>query len=202
MRPLVFLPIGPSSLAQVDDDRLVALIRSGHKAAFTELHARHRPGLERVAIAVLRGSNHDADDVLQEAFLSAYAALRAIDRPIVLKAWLAMIVRNKAIDVLRQSHAARVDPDSERSLALVPAPMGDPSDVACLREEVREVVDAIARLPDRQRLALVRRELEGRPVGEVATGLGATVSSTWSLVNRARAGVAGDRRRGAARAAA
>lgn len=202
MPPTASPATAPLSLARADDDRLVELVRSGHEAAFAELHARHRPALKRVAGAVLRESCHDPDDVLQEAFLSAYTALRAIDRPIALKAWLSMIVRNKAIDVLRQPYAARVEPDSERVLALVPATMGDPSDVACLREEVREVVDAIGRLPDRQRLALVRRELEGRRVEEVAAGLGASESSTWSLVCRARATVTADRRRSAARAAA
>jgi len=197
IRPSSLHPIARSSLAKVDDDRLVALVRAGDEDAFTEVYARHRVGLRRVAIAVLRGSAHDADDVLQDAFLSAYAALRAIDRPIVLKAWLVMIVRNKAIDALRQPYATRVDPDSERALALVPAPMGDPSDVTCLKEEVREVVDAIAALPDRQRLALVRREFEGRRVQEVAAGLGATESSITSLLSRARRTVAADRRRAA-----
>lgn len=192
----------PASLSRVDDAQLVALIRAGDDAAFTELHLRHRPTLKRLAVAVLRGSAHDPDDVLQEAFLSAYCSLRAVDRPIALRAWLSMIVRNKAVDALRQPYPSRVDPDSERALAVVPASMGDPSDVACLREEVRDVVDAIGRLPDRQRLALVRRELEGRRIDEVAAGLGASASSTTSLLFRARATVAADRRRSAARAAA
>jgi DNA-directed RNA polymerase specialized sigma24 family protein len=70
-----------STLARADDAKLVTLIRAGHETAFAELHRRHRPALLRLARAVLRGSSHDADDVLQEAFLSAYFAIRAVDRP-------------------------------------------------------------------------------------------------------------------------
>lgn len=202
MPPRPSSPATATPLRRVDDAVLVALIRSGDESAFTELHRRHRPALRRLAGAILRGTAHDPDDVLQEAFVSAYIAMRAVDRPIAPRAWLSMIVRNKAIDAVREPHAARVEPDSERQLALVPATLGDPSDVACLREEVRDVVSAIGRLPDRQRLALVRRELQGQPVGEVAAGLGTNVSSTWSLLHRARATVKADRRRTATLGAA
>ncbi len=178
-------PHAPLGLARADDERLVAMVRLGHPDAFSELHRRHRPSLERLARKLLRHTSHDPEDVLQDAFLSAYVALRAVDRPIALKAWLAMIVRNRAIDHLRQPHASRIDPDSERVLTLVPAPMGDPADVATAREEMRAVVDAIGRLPERQRLALVRRDFEGRRVEEVAAGLGTTLPATWSLLFRA-----------------
>ncbi|MBA2514661.1 MAG: RNA polymerase sigma factor [Solirubrobacterales bacterium] len=188
-------PCAPSTLARADDERLVALIRSGHEGAFCELHRRYRPSLERLARRLLRLSPHDPEDVLQDAFLSAYMALRAVDRPIALQAWLSMIVRNRAIDYLRQPHASRVDPDSERVLTLVPALMGDPADVAAVREEMRAVVGAIGRLPERQRLALVRRDFEGRPVREVAAGLGTTTPATWSLLFRADSTIAENRRR-------
>jgi RNA polymerase sigma factor (sigma-70 family) len=188
-------PHAPSALAHADDEGLVAIVRSGHDAAFTELHRRHRPSLERLARRLLCQSSHDPEDVLQDAFLSAYLALRAIDRPIALKAWLSMIVRNRAIDYLRQPHASRVGSDSEGLLTLVPAPLGDPADVLAVREELHSVFDAIRKLPDRQRLALVRRDFEGQKIAEVAAGLGTTVPATWSLLFRADSSIAHGRNR-------
>ena len=174
----------PLSLAH--DDRLVELVREGRDDAFAELYARYRPALERFARRLLHGTGHDPQDVVQDAFLSACSALRAVDRPIAFKPWLYMIARNRAFDVRRSPHESRTVPHGERALALVPALTGDPERTAGGREELRDLVAAIGRLPDRQRLALVQRELEGRRLEEVVSGLGATVPATKSLLWRAR----------------
>jgi RNA polymerase sigma-70 factor, ECF subfamily len=185
-----------TTLARAGDDDLVALVRCGHDAAFAELHDRHRSSLERLAGALLRGSPHDPQDVVQDAFLSAYLALRSADRPIALRPWLTAIVRNRAIDCLRRPLDALRAPDADQVLQLLPARHGDPAEVAGVREEVRLTVEAIGRLPERQRFALVRRELEGRGLEEVAAGLGTSVSATWSLLSRARTAVTDGRARG------
>lgn len=127
---------------------------------------------------------------MQDAFLSAYLALRSADRPIAVRPWLSAIVRNRAIDCLRRPLDALRAPDAEHVLRLVPARMGDPAEMAGVREDVRLTVDAIGRLPERQRVALVRRELEGRGLEELATSMDTTVSATWSLLSRARSTVA------------
>lgn len=193
MTPRNRSPRATPSLAGADDERLVAMVRSGHEGAFSELHTRYRPALERLARRLLHDSSHDPEDVVQDAFLSAYTALRAVDRPIALKAWLSTIVRNRAVDYLRQPHTSYVGPDFERMITLAPVLVNDPGELVSMREEVREAVDAIGRLPDRQRIALVRREFEGRRVEEVAAELGTTLPATWSLLFRARSTVAASR---------
>src|SRR4051812_29864649 len=88
-------------LISLSDDDLVARFRAGDDAAFTEIHRRFRSQLVAFARRMLRGSGHDAEDVVQDAFIRAYRGLRVTDRAMALRPWLYMIVRNRALDELR-----------------------------------------------------------------------------------------------------
>jgi RNA polymerase sigma factor (sigma-70 family) len=165
------------------DEELVARFRRGDEAAFAAIHDRYRVPLVGFARRMLRGTGHDPEDVVQDAFLRAHAALRATDRPMALRAWLHMIVRNRALDHLR-TVAARPAPLDDGAAAQ--ARGADPAARAEAREELRRVVADIGRLPERQRLALVHRELGGEGHEELAARLGTTVQGTKSLLIRAR----------------
>jgi RNA polymerase sigma-70 factor (ECF subfamily) len=93
-----------------------------------------------------------------------------------------MIVRNRALDGLR---ARRASCSLDERQATV-AGRSDPVDTAEQRDEVRRIVEELARLPERQRLALVQRELCGESHADLADRLGTTVSATKSLIIRAR----------------
>ena len=171
----------PQDLAT--DARLVDRVRAGSDDAFAQIVARYREPLTGFAARLLGGRHADAEDVVQDAFIRALPALRASDRPMVLRPWLYMIVRNRAFDLRR---AQRPTDPSER-LALVPAPdRADPAVDAAARAELALVVAELGRLPERQRLALVRRELGGVTHRELAEELGTTVAATKSLLVRAR----------------
>jgi RNA polymerase sigma factor (sigma-70 family) len=98
--------------------------------------------------------------------------------------WLYMIVRNRALDELRSPRRTG-EFDDEVRLAAVPD--GDPADRCAERDELRHLVAEIGRLPERQRLALVLREFDGRSHAETARALHTTVPATKSLLIRARA---------------
>jgi RNA polymerase sigma factor (sigma-70 family) len=169
-------------LQRCTDDHLVEAFRAGSEAAFTEMHHRYAEPLLTFARRMLRGTGVDAEDVVQDAFVRAHLALRATDRPMALRAWLYMIVRNRALDGLRARRAScSLD---ERDVAL--SCPSDPVEAALQRDELRRVVDELARLPERQRLALVQRELCGTSHADLADQLGTTVSATKSLIIRAR----------------
>ncbi len=174
-------PTPPHTLT---DEQLVARFRAGDDRAFTAIHDRHRAALVAFARRLLHGSGHDADDVLQDAFMRAHAALRATDRPMALRPWLYMIVRNRAMDDLRRPQRARGGLDEE--LHVVADDTHDPADLTLARVHLRRVVQEIGRLPERQRLALVMRELDGASHAEVAGALRTTVPATKSLLHRAR----------------
>jgi RNA polymerase sigma factor (sigma-70 family) len=170
-------------LKTLSDDQLVIRFRSGDDAAFSEIHRRFRSALTAFARRMLHGSGHEADDVVQDAFIRAYRGLRVTDRPMALRPWLYMIVRNRALDELRTPQRADVYDDE---LRMRPVPDADPAHRCEERDEMRFIVSEIARLPERQRMALVMREFDGRTHAETARALHTTVPATKSLIIRAR----------------
>jgi RNA polymerase sigma factor (sigma-70 family) len=163
-----------------EDPELVAAFRAGSEAAFSEMHHRYAEPLVAFAGRMLRGTGLDPEDVVQDAFIRAHLALRATDRPMALRAWLYMITRNRALDGLR---ARRPSCPLEDATLACPS---DPVAATLQREELDRVVADLAALPERQRLALVQRELCGTSHAALADQLGTTVSATKSLIIRAR----------------
>jgi RNA polymerase sigma factor (sigma-70 family) len=131
---------------------------------------------------MLHATGHDAEDVVQDALIRAYRGLRATDRPMALRPWLYMIVRNRALDELRTPQRAAFDDE----FALDAVPSADAASCVEQRDEMRQLVEEIARLPERQRMALVLREFDGCSHVETAQRLRTTVPATKSLIIRAR----------------
>src|SRR4051794_150249 len=160
------------------DERLVALARAGHERAFETIVRRYRRSL----LAACRRMVDDgrAEDVLQQALLAAWGALRRGDDVRDLRAWLFRIVRNAAV-----SHRRRAGRDLGElvdALSLAPSP----EEEAERRELVHDTLHAIADLPGRQREALLSIAVEGRSQDEVASELGVSPIALRQLVYRAR----------------
>jgi RNA polymerase sigma factor (sigma-70 family) len=165
-------------LSTQSDERLVDLVRAGSDPAFEAIVERYRRALMRYVSRLLPPER--AEDVVQQAFVKAYEAMHRDAAELNLKPWLYRIAHNGALNALRDrglGHAQldeRIDgverPDQvlERSLGL------------------RELVVAVQALPERQRDAILLRELEGRSYEEIATALGVTDGAVRQLLNRAR----------------
>src|SRR5437867_918031 len=151
--------IRTSSRAQArlrSDEQLVALFRSGDEEAFRAIHDRYRQRLLAYARQMLAGSRADAEDALQDVFVRAYRALRADGRPVSLRAWLYRVAHNRCIDELRRPAMAAGEVLERHYPAL-----SDPVAEAEWREDIRQLVKDVRRLPAQQRSALLMRELEG-----------------------------------------
>ncbi len=172
-------------LTSLTDTQLVLRFRTGDDAAFTEIHRRFRSPLTAFARRMLHGSGHDADDVVQDAFIRAYRGLRATNRPMALRPWLYMIVRNRALDELRAPQRSGAY-DDEVGMRAVSSSDCDPAVCFAEADEMRQIVAEIGRLPERQRIALVMREFDGCSHVETARRLQTTVPATKSLIIRAR----------------
>src|SRR4051794_2380521 len=170
--------------SQLSHERLVPLVRARRDDAFGAIHTRYHDRLLAFARRLLTGTGHDAEDVVQDAFIRALGSLRATGAEMNLKPWLYMIVRNRAMDDLRRP--ARVAAELDEIVHLHPVEGADPALRAIEREHLRAVVDGIAMLPERQRLALVMRELDGASHVEMAATLGTSIPATKSLLVRAR----------------
>src|SRR5215217_5189810 len=96
------LALRPSArfLARLSDERLVEQVRRGNEAAFEVVYDRHHRGILSFCRHML-GSPDEAEDAVQQTFISAYDALRTDARDIRLKAWLYTIARNRCLSILR-----------------------------------------------------------------------------------------------------
>ena len=163
------------------DEQLVALFRAGNDAAFSVIHDRYRQRLFAYSRQMLGGSRQDAEDALQDVFLRAYSSLRCNDRPLSLRAWLYRVAHNRCIDHLRRAAPPAVDLfDTSRK------PLHDPIDEAMRREDLRQLVEDVRRLPEQQRSALLLREMDGLSYAELAEVLGVSLQAVKSLLVRAR----------------
>ncbi|HZO36114.1 MAG TPA: RNA polymerase sigma factor [Solirubrobacteraceae bacterium] len=172
------------------DTVLVAALRGGDAGAFDQIHQRYAGELIGYARQVLGGAHHDAEEVVQDAFMRALASLRATERPMALRPWLYAIVRNRALDELRRPHRRRIEDELELLPLADSGPASDPHEALLRREALAGVVSAINELPPRQRLALVLRELDDRSHDEVAATLGVSRGASKTLVHRAKATLA------------
>jgi RNA polymerase sigma factor (sigma-70 family) len=169
--------LGPALRAQ-PDGRLVGLVREGYDSAFEEIVRRYRRPLERFAAAIVGGR---CEDVTQDAFSKALLALRGSEAEIQLRPWLYRIVRNTALNDLRD----RGPVPEQLSEAL--AGGASAAAEAERREELADLIKRLGALPEPQRAAIVMRELEGLSHEEIASALGVSGGAARQAIYRARA---------------
>jgi RNA polymerase sigma factor (sigma-70 family) len=167
-----------------DDRELARRIGAGDTSAFATLDARHRDALTRYAGGLLRRSEHDAEDVVQDVLIRAHEALRAGDGPDELRPWLYRLTRNRAIDEVRRKRWGdeSLDPDH----TFTGDSREDPENVLRSKETIRRLIEDLADLPVRQREALLARELDDQTAEQVAAQLGVSVTAAHNLATRAR----------------
>lgn len=168
--------LGPALRAQ-PDRRLVKLVREGYEAAFEEIVRRYRKPLDRFAAAIVGGRS---EDVTQDAFSKALLALRGTTTEIELRPWLYRIVRNTALNEIRDS-----PPPTEELGEAIPGGRSAAVE-AERREEIGELMGRLRALPEPQRAAIVMRELEGLSHEEIAAALGVSGSAARQAIYRAR----------------
>ena len=169
--------LGPTLRAQ-PDRRLVDLVRDGYDAAFEEIVRRYRRPLDRFAAAIVGGRS---EDVTQDSFSKALLALRGSEAEIELRPWLYRIVRNTALNDLRDR-----PPATDELPEALPGGRGTATAVLA-REELRDLMERLGALPEPQRAALVMRELEGLSHEEIAAALVVSGGAARQAIFRARA---------------
>ena len=167
-------------IGQTDED-LVGQVRAGDDAAFEAIYDRYAGGMLAFCVHML-GSREAAEDVLQLTFVSAYRALRGGNSCVSLRPWLYTIARNRCLSELRVRRDA-VNLDG----AAGDRPSFDgPADEVQRREELRETLEDIQRLPTDQRAALVLFELGDHSHSEIAALLGVRREKVRALIFQAR----------------
>jgi len=164
------------------DDKLGRLAAVGAPGAAEAICERHREPLARYCRALV-GNPEDAADATQAALERAVAVLAAGQAPRTLRPWLYRIAHNAAMDLVgrRRPHAA-LDDLPEDALADLRASEAD-------RDLLAEVLGDLRGLPERQRGALLLRELAGLSYDELGNVLGTTPQAARQSVFEARTGL-------------
>jgi len=171
------------SKASLTDAELVERVRAGEERAFEQLVRRHLRMAHAVARSKLGGDSDDADDVCQEAFLSALERIDDCRNPERFGAWLGSIVRNKAHNY-RSYLAVRQGPALE---SVASARSADDTSAAVERAEVEAGIrEAMSHLTELQRKVFVRFDLEGWSHGEIAEELGISPGASRFHLHAAR----------------
>ena len=162
----------------VDERALVRAARGGDDAAFAALVRTQQRRAYAIARAIVL-SHEDAEDAVQDGFLHAYRAMGRFDAAYPFGAWLARIVANAALDLVRRRRV-RATEELPPSVAM---PFSDPAERSELRTRLRA---ALAELPARQRAVLVLHDVEGYRHGEIGAMLGMPEGTARSDLHHAR----------------
>lgn len=161
------------------------MARAGNPGAFETIVDRYQGRLLGFCRQML-GSTEDAEDVLQEVFVNAYRAMLADEREINLRPWLYRIARNRCLNHLRKPTA-----DAQESMDMVPAiEASSTAEKVHNREEFRQLLTDVGKLPETQRTALLLREMDAMSYEEIAQAMETSVPSVKSLLVRARISLA------------
>jgi RNA polymerase sigma-70 factor (ECF subfamily) len=174
--------------------QLLARLLRGENEVFEQLVRQYGGRLLAVARRLL-GNEHDAQDAVQEAFLSAFKAIGQFTGTAKLSTWLHRIVVNAALMKLRSRRRKPEDSieellprfDTQGEWASRVTSWETPSDVLLQRQETRAMVRlCIDRLPETYRTMLLLRDIEELETEETATLLGITPNAVKIRLHRAR----------------
>jgi RNA polymerase sigma factor (sigma-70 family) len=166
----------------LDDDVLVARARRGDTAAFGVLVGRHQRAALRTAFAVM-GSESEAEDVTQEAFVKAFRALPRFREGLPLRPWLMQIVANEARN--RRRSRGRRERLAVRAAAVGGHEPGSTEDLALGAVSAGELRAALAGLDDRDRTVIALRYFAGLSEAETAAALDVPAGTVKSRLSRA-----------------
>jgi len=156
------------------DGQLVAQAKAGQREAYRLLVVRHERAVRALAWSVL-GDHHGAEDVAQEAFVTAYQRLLSLRRGELFAAWVCRIARRLAV---RAARRRKKDP-----AALKHEPAAAAEDAA---RDHHDLMRAVAGLPKRMRTLVLMTYFEDRTAAEIAQIQGCPVGTVTALLSRAR----------------
>ncbi len=174
------------------DEEVLSRLRAGDIAAFDVLVKRYQQRVHQLALGLMR-NEHDAEEVVQEAFLRAYLALDGFRGASSFYTWLHRIVFNLAIDAKRHPYRQRIDwesiaecADDTRAFALPRLRNSDPHETLLRFELNCRLNAALSKLNRFHRTVIVMRELEGMSYREMAASLQISKGTVMSRLFHAR----------------
>jgi RNA polymerase sigma-70 factor (ECF subfamily) len=189
IRAALFMARGPEAEPSPETLEIASLVRrtlSGDPAAFECVILRYERRVGSLAMKLL-GTMEDAQDAAQEVFLRAYKYLHRLDLQKPIEPWLMRMTVNVCKNVARKRQR-RLNTFSEVETPDVPAPSKSCDPYAgIVEEQERQMLwKALNSLPEKERIAITLRDIEGFSTSEVAAILESSESTVRSQVSRAR----------------
>jgi RNA polymerase sigma-70 factor (ECF subfamily) len=168
------------------DEQVVARVIAGETGLFEILMRRYNQRLFRVARGIAR-ADADAEDVVQQAYVSAYTNLAQFGGAAAFSTWLTRIVINEALSRTRKrTRLAEVDIEEHDVTSFKPA-TATPEDQLSRRETGAILEHAIDQLPEGYRVVFMMREVEQLSVAETAACLELSEENVKVRLHRAKA---------------
>lgn len=172
--------------ADLSDQALLARSAAGDRVAFEQVVERHQASIYRFARLIVNRPE-DAEDVLQQTFLSAWQGASGFRGDASVRTWLLTITRHAA---LRARHTRAREAEQVVSLddlgVLAGWGVPDPETLAVAAERRAQLDAALQSLTSDERVVMTLRDLEGLSGEETASVLGVSVSAMKSRLHRAR----------------
>lgn len=184
--PAHVTPLGARSEGRDADDELMAQVAAGSEEALAALVARHRGRLVRLGVRVI-GDRGRAEEVAQEAFLRVFRHAREYEGRGQFTSWLLTIAARLCLNANRARHRR---PEAPLEAAGERAAPSSPERAL----ELRELREALALLPARQRAALLLKAVHGQSYREIARALECSETDVANAIFRARKALARARR--------
>jgi RNA polymerase sigma-70 factor (ECF subfamily) len=179
----------PGDRAAHVDRWLVGKARAGERGAYEELIRRHRDRIYRIALRIT-GDAADADDVTQEVVIQLWTALSGFVGTSAFTTWLYRVVVNRSLDHQRRARRLSGGEPTEADLP----PVAAPERAVLAGEELRAGLEAIARLPESQRVPFVLCQIEGLSYAQAAAVTKVSEATLRGRLARARTTVLADMR--------
>jgi RNA polymerase sigma-70 factor (ECF subfamily) len=171
----------------MSDEALVAGAKIGHGSVFDELQKRHGERMFRVAHRITR-HREDAQDAVQESFLSAYVHLKKFDERARFSTWLTRIATNAALMKIRKNRVSwEVGVEDCADAIELSDSLPNPEQICARTEQRAALKDAIAKLRPTLRSVVELYDLQECSLHETAETLGISVAAAKGRLFHARA---------------
>ena len=173
---------------QAEETALIDCIVSGQSAKFEILVGNYQQRIFATLLGML-GNRHDAEDVTQETFLTAFRKLDQFERRSSFYTWLHRIAFNAAIDLQRRKKRTKsrfVSGEGIENAEPGDPQAASPASIVMAKETVTQVQSALGRLDSERRNIIVLRDLQGLDYVEIASLLDIPVGTVRSRLHRAR----------------
>ena len=167
-----------------DQEHIIARARRGDAHAFEQLVTAYRNQVFRLALRMC-GNEADADEVAQEAFLSAWKGLPNFRGESRFSTWLYQLTTHAAIDLMRREKRQAAAEDIDEITAADDGP--SPQQQVERTETQREIRSALMQLPEEYRQVLLLRFMQELSYEEIGRALKLPVGTVKSRLNRAKA---------------